>query len=131
MARLLVYPTGDPNAGRPLEIERGGDIVLTIAVKQGDVGQTGASTIQDVTGWTTQLTLTPDANTLAKSLTKAGVVVSGAAGTISYTITRSDIKDLEPGVYEADIWRTDSGAARQLAYGPIIVRGGALHPAAS
>ncbi len=131
MARAFVYPVGDPNAGKPLEIERGGDVVLVIEVKQGDVGQTGADTAQDVTGWTTQLTLTPDVNSLTKTLIKAGAVVNGAAGTISFSLARADTKDLEPGTYDADAWRIDSGSARQLVFGPIIVRGGSLHPAAA
>lgn len=62
---------------------------------------------------------TPDA-----ALSKAGAIVSEAAGTFTVTLAPADTADLEPGDYPFLVYATSSGAQRTVAAGRLrLIRG--------
>jgi hypothetical protein len=92
-----------------IAIYRGEDVVLPFTM----------SPVEDITGWTLLMSVSGGGAVL---FTKAGAVISGAAGTFSVSLTDAETELLAASdVYDYDVWRTDAGAERVLARGTLRV----------
>ncbi len=85
---------------------------------------TSAGVAVDITGWTIQFTLRklagdPD-SARSPLLQVSGAIVSGSAGTYTVSLTSAQTK-LPAGKYDYDIWRTTSGAERQMVHGTFTI----------
>jgi hypothetical protein len=101
-----------PNVARPaLTAVRGED--RTYACTHQNSGSD--STPVNISGWTITVTakVKPEGTAV---LTKTGTVVSGSAGTYSWSVTHADTL-INPQEYQLDIWRVDSGARTLMALG--------------
>lgn len=99
-----------------ITVYRGEDIQLDFTM----------SPVENITGWTLLFTVEGSSHA-TKLISKAGVIVSGAAGTFKVTLTATET-DIRAGVYQYDFWRTDSGSNRALAVGTFTVSDVARHP---
>ena len=73
----------------------------------------------DITGWTIVLTVRRDTNGPVV-LTKTATLLSPLLGTYQIVASATDT-NLQPGVYPADLWRTDANSQRQIGYGTFTV----------
>jgi hypothetical protein len=100
----------------------GADHVINMTV-YADEDETVA---QNITGWTIVLEIRKqDTSTGTPKLTTTAAIVSGVAGTCSFTISDTD---LAATVFTGDdwegrysIWRTDAGSEQPLRYGDVTV----------
>jgi len=79
----------------------------------------------DVTGWTIAVTMRirPEGTVI---LSKTGTVVSGPAGTYTWSVTHADTS-ITPRDYQVDIWRVDPGARTLMALGTWTVMSEVLY----
>ena len=97
------------------------------AVTYNATHQTSASdtTAVNITGWTIAVTARDE--TKAVVLTKAASVVSGAAGTYTWSVTKADTS-LQAKSYNLDIQRTDSGSEKLMGLGTWTILQEVLYP---
>ena len=122
MARIFTDADGNP---APITFTRAEDVTIPFAVKVSDASGAAA---QDITGWAIVFTVARAQNSKTKLIQKTCSTTSAAAGTCSAAIASADSADIEPGNYYGDVWRTDSGAKRKLAYGRVVIEGAARVP---
>lgn len=99
---------------------------LSLAVTRGEdrtvagTHQTSASdtTAVNITGWTMVFTVRDAGGAVLFS--KTVTVVSGGAGTYSFTLSASDTT-VSVGSYPCDLWRTDSGSATVMGIGILSI----------
>lgn len=108
----------------PITMFRGEDIVLNGTVYTTDTG----STAENISGWALSFSVAEARNSTVKLITKAGSIVSAAAGTFTVTIDDTDTDSIAPGTYFWDVWRTDSGSERLLGKGAFTIEGNARIP---
>jgi hypothetical protein len=122
----------------PIRLEmifaRGEAITFDFIVNERDP-ETGemTSTPRDISGWTLEMTLARDLNVSPKIWTESGTVLNGPTGEGRVELAGgtggSSRTNLEPGAYQADLWRTDAGEEELLAIIDVTVRGVVRHPA--
>jgi len=83
------------------------------------------STAVNITGWTITATARDEAGRAV--LSKTCSVTSGAAGTYTMAVTHAQTL-LSAKPYTFDIWRTDSGSEKLMAYGTFTITPDALYP---
>ena len=76
--------------------------------------------VENITGWTLQLTVTRALGSVTKVIQKTGEIISGAAGTFRFILVTTDT-DVAPEVYQYDVWRTNAGNERLLAIGTFTI----------
>ena len=82
----------------------------------------------DITGWTLVFNVSESKNSATKLITnKACSIVSAVAGTFTASLLTSDT-NIAPGEYWWDVYRTNSGSVRCVAYGPFNVQAVAKFP---
>lgn len=76
-----------------------------------------------ISGWTLAFTVRNSDGTLMVSKTTAsGITITDAgAGIFTIALATADTGAIPPGVYDFDVWRTNSGNETRLAYGPLVV----------
>ena len=101
-----------------IEFVYGEHVLLTITM----------SPVTDVTGYTAVFTIR-DRYSRAVLLQSEMTVYSAPSGQLQVTLSATDTL-IEPGVYDFDVWRTNSGAAAELTSGLCVIRPGAYAPGA-
>jgi hypothetical protein len=96
-------------------VARGEDVTfpVTHTVSQDD------PTPVDITGWTIGVQARNGVGVLL--LDVAGSIVSGPAGTYSWSITNAISSVIPPGLYPLEIWRTNVGARRAMMMGALRI----------
>jgi len=72
----------------------------------------------DITGWTLTVTIK---NPIGTTVTLAGTVVSGTAGTYRWTITAANTVTLGVNDSKIDVWRTDVGSETLMGLGTFSI----------
>lgn len=72
----------------------------------------------NITGWTITVTVRNADGSLL--FTKTASVVSGAAGTYTWSVTKANT-NVTPTSYPMDIWRTDSGSETLMGVGQFTI----------
>ena len=83
------------------------------------------ATAINITGWTLKLTARDDNGNIF--IDEAGTVISGAAGTYSFTLTHAETMRPRKS-YQFDIWRTDSGSEKIMGLGFFTVTDEVYYP---
>lgn len=91
---------------------------------------TVASDDRDITGWTLAFVIRPvsadldDAATISRTTANGGIIITSAStGAFTITVTHAQTGALDVKLYDWEIWRTDTGAEKRLAFGKLqIVR---------
>ena len=98
-------------AAQTITVARGEDVVQPI----------NADPATNITGWTIAFQLKKTHGSTSTVLATGTVTpVTLATGAITVTLLSADL-DRTPGVYEWELWRTDAGSRRRLAYGPFHI----------
>lgn len=90
-----------------VEVSQGEYAVITIAVKKQD-----GTTVFPLTGYTGIMTVRRSRLTSTALVARAGVIVSGSAGTMSFTFTRADTQDATASDYVYDIMITETATGK-------------------
>jgi hypothetical protein len=90
-----------------ITFDRGEDVLLTVTM----------TPTTDITGWTLTFTMKQYFGDAAALITKSGSITSAVGGIFTITINSADTATLDPGSYQYDIWRTNTGYATVLTQG--------------
>lgn len=108
---------------------------ITVTVGKGDslvVNATHEVSASDTTpvnisGWTIAVDIRQHVGDQSVLLTLAATVVSGPAGTYTFTFTHAQTLALWAGDFAISIFRTDVGSEREMAVGTLTVEGNARY----
>lgn len=102
---------------------------ITLTVGRGDTLEVNAThvvsstdvTVVNISGWTIAADVRQHLIDGAIVLSLTCVVVSGAAGTYTFTLTHTQTMALPPGIYAISVFRTDTGSEREMATGTLTI----------
>ena len=76
----------------------------------------------NIAGWTLLFTVAKTANSPTKLITQAATITNPSTdGKFSVSLDADQSKDIKPGTYYFDVWRTDAEQERVLALGPFVI----------